>query len=63
MGCIVANTILNLYCGKLQQAGEVKCLEVALVLNENVYHGSVRDVGPSTNVTDPSTSDSSPFIS
>ena len=37
MGCIVANTILNLYCGELQQAGEVKRLEVALAPNEIVY--------------------------
>lgn len=53
MRCIVANTMLNLYCGGLQEVGEVQNLEVALAKDEIAYHESVGDVDPSTSILNP----------
>jgi len=60
IGWIVANTMLNLCCGRLQDFRKVEHFEETLAEDEIVYHGIVGDVGPSKNVPDPSTSDLNP---
>jgi hypothetical protein len=60
MGCIVANTMLNLCYGRLQDFRKVERFEATLAKDEIVYHGIVGDVGPSKSVPDLSTSDLGP---
>jgi hypothetical protein len=56
MRCIIANTTFNLCCDGLQKVGEVERLELTLAEDEVAYRRSVRVVGPSTSVSDPSMS-------
>ena len=54
--CIVAIITLNLCRGELQEVEDVKHLEATLVEDEIVYRENIRDVGPSTSISDLSTS-------
>ena len=54
--CIIANTTFNLCCDGLKKIREVERLELTLAEDEVVYRGSVRFVGPSTSVSNPSMS-------
>jgi hypothetical protein len=56
MRCIIANITFNLCCDGLQKIGEIERLELTLAEDEVVYRKSVRVVGPSTSVSDPSMS-------
>ena len=47
---------LNLCRGELQEVEDVKHLEATLVEDEIVYRENIRDVGPSTSISDLSTS-------
>jgi hypothetical protein len=60
---IVANTMLNLCHGGLQEVGEAERLEVALTEDEIAYHENVGDVGPSMSISCLSTSDLGPSTS
>ena len=56
MRCIVANTTFNICHGRLQETGEVECLEVASIEDEITYRESVGNTGPSMSIPWPSTS-------
>jgi len=56
MRYIIANTTFNLCCDWLQKVGEVECLELTLAEDEIAYRESVRVIGPSTSISDPSIS-------
>jgi hypothetical protein len=63
MGRIVANTMLNLWCGGLQEVGEAERLEMTLMKYEIAYHGSDEDASSFTSISGPSTSISGPSTS
>ena len=60
---IVANTTLNLCRGRLREANEVECLEIALAEDMIAYRRSVVDAGLSTSNPCPSTRDPCPSTS
>jgi len=59
----VANTMLNLCHGGLQEVGEAERLEVALTEDEITYHENIGDVGSSMSISCLSMSDLDPSTS
>lgn len=59
IGCALVNDKLNLCCGGLLEVREVKCFKATLINVEITFH----EWGCIEGEANPSTSDSSPFIS
>lgn len=62
MRCIMTNTTCNLCLDILQEIEDVERLETILAKCNIVYSESVKDVGPSMSVPDPSMSCLGPSI-